>query len=104
MDDLESLLNDEHSLLLFAGVSSLSHESADQSLCNGTSGLVESLSLPFSSGVRKEDFRLSGRDRDVSLEGFILHFEIFIRPLSEEFLGCGELLLVFSFEVFLLVL
>ena len=104
VDDFKCLLHNEHGFLLLSTVSSFLHDCVHQSLHNGTSCLMEALHLPFSSRVGEEDFRFSSRDRNISLQRFILNLEVFVGPLSKQLLCSGELLLVSGLEVLLLVL
>jgi hypothetical protein len=72
MDDFEGVLDDADSHLLLTGVTSVEHESVDQSLSDGALSLVKSLHLVTGTGVWQiYSLVLNRLDPDVVLKGDI---------------------------------
>ena len=79
VDDLETVLNNANSHELLAVVAAVHHEAVDETLDNGALGLLETLGSESGGRVGEESGELL-LDRDVVLQGHVLHVHILTAP------------------------
>lgn len=84
MNDFHSISDDFYGLDLLTSVSSLEHQTADQSFDDRTLSLSESLHLVSASSMRDENSALGLLDGDVVSKGWIGDLYSGIVPSAEE--------------------
>lgn len=78
MDDFKSVLDDLDGLDLFTGVSSVEHQTIDETFNDGAFSFFEFLLLPSSGGMGDHDLGLFLSDGDVVSEANITNLRLLI--------------------------
>jgi hypothetical protein len=89
VDDVEGVLNDSDGLSLLTGVSSVEHESSDESLNDGALSLSEFLDLVSTGCVGNEDLSLGVGDSNIISEADIFDLNFGIVPFVEKLEGAS---------------